>query len=124
MAETLERLQQMLNSTAKSSKTYRMEMNAKKTKTVHIGKDIKKVSILINGTPLKQVTKYQYLGHILSEGRNRHKIRKGKGKVLKTLRAALKEYNHRAKTEDTAMLCVLGFLLWVQNMDLHEGSQR
>ncbi|GFR73136.1 endonuclease-reverse transcriptase [Elysia marginata] len=34
---------------------------------MHIGKKKKKVSILIEGTPLEQVTKYQYLGHILKE---------------------------------------------------------
>ncbi|GFR67453.1 endonuclease-reverse transcriptase [Elysia marginata] len=34
---------------------------------MHIGKEKKKVSTLFDGTPLEQVTKYQYLGHILTE---------------------------------------------------------
>ncbi|GFS07884.1 RNA-directed DNA polymerase from mobile element jockey-like [Elysia marginata] len=67
MTETPESLQQMLDGITESCKTYGMKINAKKTKTMHIRKEKKKVSKLIEGSPLGQKTKYQYLRHILTE---------------------------------------------------------
>ena len=67
LAETPEDLQLMLDGISESCKTYGMAMNAKKTKTMHVGKEKKKITMMIDGSPLEQVAKYQYLGHMLTE---------------------------------------------------------
>ncbi|GFR72458.1 endonuclease-reverse transcriptase [Elysia marginata] len=90
VAETPESLQKILDSIAESCKTYGMEMNATKTKIMHIGKQKKKASILIDGTPLEQVTKYQYLGHTLTED-----VLMKKEIDIRTKKASAKFWKHK-----------------------------
>ncbi|GFS18230.1 endonuclease-reverse transcriptase [Elysia marginata] len=114
MAETPECLLQMFDNIAESCKTYGMEMNAKVTKTLHSGKEKKKVSILIEGTLLEQVTKYQYFGPILTEDvlmKKEINIRteKAKAKFWKNKELLQGNINIGTKKEDSTMLCLLGF---------------
>ncbi|GFS07863.1 endonuclease-reverse transcriptase [Elysia marginata] len=44
-----------------------MEINAKKTKTMHIGRDTKSLTVTVGNAVLEQVSKYSYLGHMITE---------------------------------------------------------
>ncbi|GFS22816.1 endonuclease-reverse transcriptase [Elysia marginata] len=44
-----------------------MEINAKKTKTMYIGRDTRALSITVGNVVLEQVSKYLYLGHMITE---------------------------------------------------------
>ncbi|GFR89570.1 endonuclease-reverse transcriptase [Elysia marginata] len=44
-----------------------MEINAKKTKTMHIGRETKTLTITVGKAVLEQVSKYSYLGHMITE---------------------------------------------------------
>ncbi|GFS19048.1 endonuclease-reverse transcriptase [Elysia marginata] len=65
MVETPDSLQQMLDSIAESCKTYDKEMNVKKKKN-YAYREREIESIDIDGIPQEQVTKYHYLGHMLT----------------------------------------------------------
>ncbi|GFR69741.1 endonuclease-reverse transcriptase [Elysia marginata] len=90
MAETPESHQQMFDRIAESYKTYGMEINTKKTKTMRVRKEKMKLCILIDRTPLEQVTKYQYLGHIRTED-----VSMKKETDIRTEKASAKFWKHK-----------------------------
>ncbi|GFR82930.1 endonuclease-reverse transcriptase [Elysia marginata] len=63
LAESEEQLQVMLDRIVNKCKEYRME----KTKTMHIGRDTKTLTITEGNAVLEQVSKYSYLGHMITE---------------------------------------------------------
>ena len=67
LAESEEQLQTMLDCIVHKCKEYGMEINAKKTKTMHVGRDTKTLTITVGNDVLEQVSKYSYLGHMITE---------------------------------------------------------
>ncbi|GFR82438.1 endonuclease-reverse transcriptase [Elysia marginata] len=67
LAESEEQLQAMLDSIVDKCKEYGMEIKAKKTKTMHIGRDTKTLTITVGNAVLEQVSKYSYLGQMITE---------------------------------------------------------
>ncbi|GFS04545.1 retrovirus-related Pol polyprotein LINE-1 [Elysia marginata] len=67
LAESEEQLEAMLDRIVYKCKEYGMEINAKKTKTIHIGRDIKTLTIAVETAVFEQVSKYSYLGHMITE---------------------------------------------------------
>ncbi|GFR61852.1 endonuclease-reverse transcriptase [Elysia marginata] len=57
----------MLDRIVDNCKEYGMEINAKKTKTIHIGRDTMTLTITVGNAVLEQVSKYPYLGHMITE---------------------------------------------------------
>ncbi|GFS15354.1 hypothetical protein ElyMa_006769200, partial [Elysia marginata] len=57
----------MLDRILDKYKEYGMEINAKKTKTMLIGRDTKTLTITVGNAVLEQVSKYSYLGHMITE---------------------------------------------------------
>ncbi|GFS11418.1 endonuclease-reverse transcriptase [Elysia marginata] len=67
LAESEEQLQAMLNRIVDKCNEYGMEINSKKTKTMHIGRDTKTLTITVGNAVPEQVSKYLYLGHMITE---------------------------------------------------------
>ncbi|GFR90474.1 UPF0469 protein KIAA0907 [Elysia marginata] len=67
LAESEEQLQAMLDRIVDKCKEYGMDISAKKTKTMHIGRDTKTLTITVGNAVLQQVSKYSYLGHMITE---------------------------------------------------------
>ncbi|GFR57956.1 endonuclease-reverse transcriptase [Elysia marginata] len=67
IAQSEEKLQAFLGRIVDKCKEYGMEINAKKTKTMHIGRDTKTLIITVGNAVFEQVSKYSYLGHMITE---------------------------------------------------------
>ncbi|GFS12956.1 RNA-directed DNA polymerase from mobile element jockey-like [Elysia marginata] len=67
LTESEKHLQAMLDRIVDKCKEYGMDINAKKTKAVHIGRDTKTLTITVGNAVLEQVSKYSYLGHMITE---------------------------------------------------------
>jgi hypothetical protein len=68
VASTEEGLQRIMNGLTNTARLYEMKVNAKKTKTMLVSKRPgREISILIEGQNLEQVTKFKYLGAIITE---------------------------------------------------------
>ncbi|GFS00017.1 endonuclease-reverse transcriptase [Elysia marginata] len=67
LAESEKQLQAMLDRIVDKCKKYGIEINVKKTKTMHIGRDTKTLTITVGNAVLEQVSKYSYLGHMITE---------------------------------------------------------
>ncbi|GFR61587.1 endonuclease-reverse transcriptase [Elysia marginata] len=67
LAESEEQLQAVLDRIVDKCKEYGMEINAKKTKTMHVGRDTKALTITVGNAMLDLISKYSYLGHMMTE---------------------------------------------------------
>ena len=69
VAESEEDLQNLVSKIKTESEKFGLKINAKKTQTMVISKNKvpPKINIMIDGTPLKQVSSYRYLGQIVTE---------------------------------------------------------
>ncbi|GFR83101.1 endoplasmic reticulum metallopeptidase 1-like [Elysia marginata] len=67
LAESEKQLQAMLDHIVDKCKDYGMKIKVKKTKTMHIGRDTKALTITVGNAVLEQISKYSYLGHIITE---------------------------------------------------------
>lgn len=78
IAETPQQLQRMVHRLTTESAKYGMRINASKTKVMQIARKqpSKSLSILVNGTRLKEVQKFKYLGVVVSnDGRDEMEIK-------------------------------------------------
>ncbi|GFS25726.1 endonuclease-reverse transcriptase [Elysia marginata] len=57
----------MLDRIVDKCKEHGMEINAKKTKTMYIERDTKTLTITLGNVVLEQVSKYSYLGQMITE---------------------------------------------------------
>ncbi|CAF0810481.1 unnamed protein product [Didymodactylos carnosus] len=68
VASSEEDLQKLMDSLVKSKEKFDMKINVKKTKTMVISRQGGKlVNIIINGQTVEQVTKFRYLGALITE---------------------------------------------------------
>ncbi|GFR68652.1 endonuclease-reverse transcriptase [Elysia marginata] len=67
LVESEKQLQAMLDRIVDKCKEYDLEINAKKTKKMRIGRDTKALTITVGNAVLEQVSKYSYIGHIITE---------------------------------------------------------
>jgi hypothetical protein len=77
VASTEQGLQQLINTLETTAKNYDMRINVKKTKTMLVSKEVgKKMNIIINGQVVEQVSKFKYLGAMITEdGRSTTDVR-------------------------------------------------
>ena len=70
MATIAADLQEVTTKINEEGKTYGMEINVKKTKTMVVSKKnpVPDTNILIDETPIEQVTSMVYLGHMVTDG--------------------------------------------------------
>ena len=79
MATTAADLQELLPKINEKEKTYGMEINVKKTKTMVVSKKnpVPEANVLIDETPIEQVTSMVYLGHMITDdGRSDKEIKR------------------------------------------------
>ncbi|GFS24764.1 endonuclease-reverse transcriptase [Elysia marginata] len=67
VAESEKHLQAMLDRIVDRCKEYGMKINAKTTKTMHIERDTKTLTATVGNAVIEQVSKYSYLGHMITE---------------------------------------------------------
>ena len=82
LADSEEKMQNMMNMVNEVGKLYNMKMNVKKTKAIVISRNENqpKVNIKVDGTAVEQVEIFNYLGQTVSDvGRCVHEIKKRTG---------------------------------------------
>jgi len=70
IADSEDKLQELLNQFCDAAKTYNMAVSTSKTKTLTIAKEPVQCKLVTNDTLLEQVTSFKYLGGIISSDRN------------------------------------------------------
>ena len=67
LADTREKLQDLTSRVDRSSRRMGLKINAAKTKTTMIGKQHEDLRVTMGGQTLEQVTKFVYLGGMMTE---------------------------------------------------------
>ena len=124
----LKRALESLDDILKSS--YKMKINGIKTEVLVCFKDPENFIITMDGDALKQVTKFKYLGSILTEeGKNKEYIiqQVRKAKVMFNNKKQLLCSNNvslEIKKETYKKLYLKYCSLWIRNMDRRKNEER
>ena len=114
LAEYEDSLQDILNAVSDAGKIFNMKMNAKKTKSIIITKkEIKpKINLKIDNTEIEQVSKFTYLGQLLTEnGRCEEEIRK-RITIAKSIFSKMKKVLTSRKISLEIRVRVLNCYVW------------
>lgn len=132
IADTTDKLQNLVNIVNETSELYGLKINKKKTETMVItkSKDIPALNIKINNTNIKQVNNFKYLGSTMtSDGRSTTEIKKRIG-IAKTafqkMRPLLTNLKLNIKTRIRALKTYVwstltyGCETWTQNKEIQD----
>jgi hypothetical protein len=127
IATTGKNLQELTDRVDRSSKRMGLKINVEKTKTMTIGKQQEELKVKIGDTTLEQVTKFVYLGGVITAGRwqlhggHQKKVWIGLCSVRRTEQNVEdKKYLHQNQNEIIPCLGRTSVIIWLRMLVLEE----